>query len=185
MTDTAPEIAETLPARPLLQRRGRPPGAQNRRSLDLARWIEHQYGGLTPGQQSAAVALVTPADVEAAPAAARDLGIVDLDLEPLLLALVVKATRLARALKCEAVEAWAILAKERGDLMRYVHQVQPQAKPTSNLPTATVFLVPEGEAREALAQLPGDESQDPDFFDYFDGEPDVVGNVASEADEKP
>lgn len=160
-----------LANRPLPQRRGRPPGAKNRRSLDLARYIEAAYGGLTPGQQSAAIALVSPKDLKRARSAAAELGIVDVGLEPVILALVVKARRLAIALGCEAFEAWAMLASERRDLMRYVHQVQPAAKEASARPPATVFLVPEGEVRDlAIGQLPDDE-QDPDFIDILENEP--------------
>jgi hypothetical protein len=167
------EPAEGLDNRALPQRRGagRPPGARNRRSLDLGRYIEAMFGGMTPGQQAAAVALVSPADVEGAADAARELGLIDLGLEPVTLAMAVKAKRLAKALGCEAFEAWALMAKERDGLMKYVHQVQPQARDASTRPPATVFLIPEGAAHEAeanaLAQLP-DDDQDPDFIDLFE-----------------
>ena len=151
-------------------RRGRPPGAKNRRSLDLARYIEAAYGGLTPGQQSAAIALVSPRDLKRARSDARELGVVDTGLEPVILALVIKAKRLAIALGCEAFEAWALLASERRELMRYVHQVQPAAKDATARAPATVFIVPEGEVRDlAIGQLPGDE-QDPDFMGILESD---------------
>ena len=145
---------------------GRTPGALNRRSLDLARWIAHTFGGLTPGQQAAQVSLVSPEDVESAREDAKQLGVVDLGLEPVTLALAVKARRLASALGCDAIEAWAIMSRERDGLMRYVHQVQPPAREGANAPAATVFLVPEGEVHE-LPALPGDDEQDPDFLELF------------------
>lgn len=170
--------------RPLPRRRGRPPGSKNLRSLDLAKYIEAAYGGLTPGQQSAAIAMVTPGEARRAAADARALGIVDPGLAPLLLALVVKARRLAIALGCEAFEAWAMLATERRDLMRYVHQVQPAAKEQSNRAPATVFLVPEGEARDAaIGQLP-DDSQDPDFIDVLEADGETVLRSPSYVDDE-
>jgi hypothetical protein len=153
----------------LPQRRGgagRPAGARNKRSLDLARWIEHAFGGMTPGQQAASIALVSPEDLAAAPDAAREVGLVDLGLEPVTLALAVKARRLAKALGCEPFEAWALMAKERDGLMRYVHQVQPAARDAGGAPPATVYLIPEGEVQE-VPTLPGEDEQDPDFLELF------------------
>jgi len=121
---------------------------------------------MTPGQQAAQVALVSPEDVDAAREDARALGMVDLGLEPVTLALAVKARRLAAALHCDAVDAWAIMQKERDSLMKYVHQVQPPAKEPSGVPPATVYMIPEGEVHE-LPGEPGDESQDPDFPELF------------------
>jgi hypothetical protein len=145
---------------------GRPTGAKNKRSLDLARWIEHAFGGMTPGQQAASIALVSPDDVANARDDARQLGMMDLGLEPVTLALAVKARRLSRALGCEAFEAWALMAKERDSLMKFVHQVQPAARDAAGSPPATVFLVPEGEVHE-LPSLPGEDEQDPDFPELF------------------
>ena len=171
---------QTLPDRALRQRRGgpgRPAGSHNKRSTDLARWVEHAYGGMTPGQQAASIALVSPEDVAAAPEAAQELGMVDLGLEPVVLALAVKAKRLSRALGCEAFEAWALMAKERDGLMKYVHQAQPLAKEAAGGRMATVYLVPEGKPVDSLAfgALPGEE-QDPDFLELF---PDDVADAPS------
>jgi hypothetical protein len=126
---------------------------------------------MTPGQQSAEIALVSPDDVEAAEADARDLGLVDLGLDGISLAMAVKATRLSRALRCEPYEAWLILTREREGLMKYVHQVQPQAKDRAGAPAATVYVVPEGSVADVAAgALPGDD-EDPDFTELFDAEP--------------
>src|SRR6516165_8659514 len=89
----APLDGETLEIRPPAERRagpGRPVGARNKRSQDLARYIEHAYGGMTPGQQSAAVALISPDDVAAAPGDAQQLGLIDLGLDPVTLAMAVR-----------------------------------------------------------------------------------------------
>ena len=176
MTDQ-PANGQTLEFGALPQRRGRPPGAQNKRSTDLARYIAASYGGMTPGQQSAAVALVSPDEVEAAPEDAKQLRIVDLGLDAVTLALAVKAHRLAKALGCAAFEAWAILAREREGLMKYVHQPLPPAKEDAGGRLATVYLVPEGKPVDSLAfgALPGEE-QDPDFLELF---PDDVGDAPS------
>jgi hypothetical protein len=173
MTDPSPHPVTVLDNGALPQRRGgpgRPAGARNKRSLDLARWIAHAFDGMTPGQQAASIALVTAADVEAAPDAAKALGIVDLGLAPLMLALVVKARQLATALRCDPADAWALMARERDTLMRYVHQVQPPAREPAGGAVATVYVVPEGEVHELPAQLGDDDSQDPDFIGLFAGE---------------
>jgi hypothetical protein len=160
-------MTEALEITPLPQRRaGRPAGALNRRSLDLARWIAHAFGGMTPGQQAASVALVSPEDVERAPDDARELRMVNLGLDPVTLALAVKAKRLASALGCDAIEAWAIMSRERDSLMKYVHQVQPAARDAGGAPPATVYLIPEGEVHE-VPTLPGEDEQDPDFLELF------------------
>jgi hypothetical protein len=155
-----------LPERRGAAGRGRPAGVLNRRSLDLARWIAATFGGMTPGQQAASVALVSPEDVDTAAEDARALGMVNLGLEPVTLALAVKARRLAAALHCDAIDAWAIMSRERDGLMRYVHQVQPPARDAAGAPPATVYLIPEGEVHE-VPSLPGEESQDPDFPELF------------------
>jgi hypothetical protein len=140
---------------------------------------------MTPGQQSAHLALLTPGEIEAAPDAARDLGLVDLGLDPVSLAMAVKAKRLGKALGCEPYEAWLILTREREGLMKYVHQVQPMARDAGSAPAATVYIVPESDVADmAMGELPGDE-QDPDFIGLLEGEPIGVGSAASEADEEP
>lgn len=139
------------------RRRGRPPGAKNKRSSDLARYVEAMFGGMTPGQQAAELALVKPADIRRAREAARELGIVDLDLPPLMLAMVVKATRLAKALGIEKADAWLLLQRERADLMGYIHQKQAPAQAPKDAPALpTVFMIPDGQAVE-LAELGDDE----------------------------
>jgi hypothetical protein len=123
---------------------GRPRGSRNKRSLDLGRYVEAHFGGMTPGQQAAAVSMVTARELREAKQAARELLIVDLGLSPVVLAMVVKARRLARALHCESKEAWLLMAKEREGLLPYVHQKQPQAPDRSSAPRAVAFMVPEG-----------------------------------------
>lgn len=126
--------------------RGRPKGSGNRRSADLARYIEAAYGGQTPGQQSAAVCLVTPGDLKKAKALARELQIPIDGLSGVMVALVVKARQLAKALDCKYAEAWVLMAKERVDLMAYIHQkLPPKADPSDAAALPQVFLIP-GEA---------------------------------------
>jgi hypothetical protein len=102
------------PAAGEARRRGRPRGSVNKRSVDLARYIEAQYGGMTPGQQSAAVALVTAKELKAARGS-------------VVKALADKAAILARELGCTKLEAWREMRAEREGLMPYVHQKRPQA----------------------------------------------------------
>ncbi len=161
---------------------GRPPKARNKRSSDLARWVEHEFAGQTPGQQAAELAMVRPADLRRAKADADELGLVAIDLPPMMLAMVVRATKLAKALRVDTATAWVMLQKERADLMPYIHQRQAQAvdngKPKA---PATVFLIPEG---EALAQLPDMTDQELDFADDFQPVPDEVPQTKSHDDEQ-
>lgn len=166
------------------KRLGRPPGAPNKGSLQLGKYLEAQFGGMTPGQQSAEIAMVKPRDLKAARAMAKELMIIDLDLSPMMLAQVVKAEQLARALGCKRFEAWELLRREREALFKYVHQVLPPAKDGNGVPPATVFLVPEGEAVAAasIGQLPDDDAADPDFAEEFAAPARQVGRGKSDAD---
>lgn len=169
---------------PSPRRRGRPPGARNKRSIDLARYIEATFAGATPGQQSAQACMVTPRDLKDAKRLAQELAIIDVGLQPLMLAMVVKAAQLARALSCERKEAWLLLAKERGELMAYVHQKQPQAPEGKGRDLATVFLIPDGEAGPRLVEM-GDDEGDIEFLEDFGVRPDEVGRAKSDVDLQP
>ena len=126
------------------RRRGRPPGAKSKRSLDLARWIESQFAGQTPGQQSAMMCMVSPGDLKRAKAQAQELGIVDLGLAPMMLAMVVKAAQLGKALDCDRAQAWLLLQKARDDLMPYIHQRRPAAAEDKGKQPAMAFFIPDG-----------------------------------------
>lgn len=103
------------------RRRGRPPGSGNKRSTDLIRMIAAVYGS-TPGEQVSRVGLVTPREVAAAKAYAKEKG-----LDQVVAALVIKARALGSAIGCTTAEAWDRLAQSRAELMPYVHQRRPQA----------------------------------------------------------
>lgn len=171
----------TLPIQAIPRRRGRPPGAKNKRSMDLGRYVEAQFAGLTPGQVSAQICLVTAGELKRAKADAKELQIVDLDLDRTTLALVVKATRLARALGINRAEAWVMMIKEREALLPYIHQKQPQAQPAKPGERAVAFLVPEGqESAVPLLEL-GDEDAI-EILDGFSGAPAQVGQPKSDGD---
>jgi hypothetical protein len=156
MTDAAQpslDLAQPAPMR----RRGRPHGARNRRSADLARWVEATYGGMTPGQQAAELAMVKPADLKKAKALAAELQIVDLGLDAVTLAMLVKAALLAKALGISRAEGWVLLARERVELMPYIHQRQPQAAESKAKPPAMAFMIPEGQASGAAGLLSFDD----------------------------
>jgi hypothetical protein len=178
------QLPLSLSEAPQPRRRGRPPGAKNRRSVDLSRYIEATYGGMTPGQQAAELAMVKPADLKKAKDLARDLGILDHGLSPMMLAMAVKARQLAAAIGCETKEAWLLLQKERADLMPYIHQRQaPKADDGKVKAPATVFLVPDGEGHDQ-AQL-ADFSADPDDIEIIDdlpAHPAQVGQMKSDDD---
>lgn len=153
---------------PTPRRRGRPPGAKSKRSLDLARYIEATFAGQTPGQQAAQLCMVTPKDLREAKALAKELGMVTVDLSPMMLAMAVKARQLAKAIGCEAKEAWLLLQKEREGLMQYVHQKQsPKPASAGETAPATVFLIPEGEARDHNAAAMDLEDQGIEMIEGF------------------
>lgn len=143
---------------PTPRRRGRPPGARNKGGLELGKYLQAMFGGLTPGQQLAELAMVKPAEVKRAKADALALGIAT-DLPALQLAVVVKAQRLAQALGITRPEAWAAQLKALGELMPYVHQRQPQAEaPKDAKALPQVYLIP-GEAPAGAQQAVDDEQQ--------------------------
>lgn len=171
-----------LPIAPMKPRRGRPPGAKSKRSLDLAKYIEARFAGATPGQQSAELCMVTPKDVREAKARAKELQILDFDIHPLMLAMVVKAKQLARALGCTSTEAWILLQKERDQLMAYVHQKRAQEAPTKpDDRLAHVFLVREGESAGGdLLDLTSDDGEGLEFLDDLPAPSDQVARPKSD-----
>lgn len=140
------QLPLTLPTTAPARRRGRPPGVANKRSIDLARYIEARFGGLTPGQVSAQLALVSPRDIKNAKARAKDLAIVHPPADPLMLAMTVKAEELRLALGMSSrADAWIVMMKERELLMPYVHQKRAPAAPEkAEGDRILAFMVPEG-----------------------------------------
>ena len=158
---------------------GRPPKSVNKRSTDLAKYIEAQYGS-TPGQQIAQLAMVTPAQVRKAKAEAVELGIDPTGLDPIDLAHLVKAKRLGLAMGVTTAEAYAAGHKARVDLLPYVHQRQAPAAESKAKPAATVFLMPEGEALQ-LQDFSADDDGDAVEILELSSEPSApVGNGQSD-----
>lgn len=163
-------------------RRGRPPGARNKGSLQLAKYVEAQFAGMTPGQQSAEVAMVKAKDLREARAAARELRITDLGLSPVVLAMAVKARRLSAAIGCTTAEAWLLMSKERDSLMPYIHQKQaPMAeKKAGDVPVA--YVIPDDTRIDQLADF-SDPDQDQDaleILDFSEPAPAQVGRPKSD-----
>jgi hypothetical protein len=133
--------------------RGRPKGSGNKRALDLARYVEARFQGMTPGQQMAEMAMISAKDIRDAPRLADELGLFPLDergnrvdpktLPKLMLANAVKAAQLAVALGCDRKEAWLLLQRMQGDLLPFVHQRLPQAPEKKGGQVNTAFLLPE------------------------------------------
>jgi hypothetical protein len=123
--------------------------------MDLGRYIEATFGGSTPGQQAAQLALVSPAEIKAAHARARELGIAHPPKDRFTCAMVVKAAELAAALGCDRRDAWLLLQKEREALLPYIHQKRPQAAPEKPGERALAILVPDGEGAHDAPALPG------------------------------
>lgn len=117
---------------------GRPKGSANKRSGDLQRYVEAVYGGMTPGQQSAQIGLVTAKEL-------REAG------GDLMVAMAVKARGLAQLLGCEGKEAWLLMQRERADLLPYIHQKRaPKAEEAGGeTPTHTFYAVPIEDATAA------------------------------------
>lgn len=110
--------------------------------------------------------MVKPKDVKLAKRHAQELGITDLGMQPLVLAMVVKAAQLAAALGISRAEAWSALHAERKALMDYVHQKQaPKADGAKAPPPATAYLIPEGEARPVM-DAPDAFDQDTENLDF-------------------
>lgn len=117
---------------------GRPKGSGNKRSGDFQRYIEAQYAGLTPGQQSAAVGLVSAKELRDAKG-------------DLMVAMALKARALAAMIGCETKEAWLLMQRERAELLPYVHQKRaPKAEEAGkDQSTLTFVAIPMDEATAA------------------------------------
>lgn len=121
------------------RRRGRPKGSGGKRRGDLAAYIAAQFGA-TPGEQMAKVALVSRKELRAAGGS-------------MLEAMVGKARELAKAIGCTTAEAWALMAKERAELMSYVHQRMPQAVQVEGKGMAPAVLIVGHELGAGAPQL--------------------------------
>jgi len=134
---------------------GRPKGSGNKRSGDLQRYVEAQFAGMTPGQQSAQVGLVTAKEL-------REAG------NDLMVAMAVKARRLASLIGCEAKEAWLLMQRERAELLPYVHQKRaPKAEETDkDRPSLTFVAIPvEGVTAAGDGQAAGEWDTPPDLLE--------------------
>lgn len=165
---------------PIPRRRGRPPGARNKRSTDLARYVEATFGGMTPGQQAAELALVRPKDLAQAKAVATELGIYREGLPPMMLAMAIKARQLASAIGCETKEAWLLLQRERAELMAYVHQKQPQAAETKPGQQAQVFVITDGDAQQLADFSQGEDDERIEFIEHSPAPAEQVGQMKSD-----
>lgn len=146
---------------------GRPKGSTNKRSGDLQRYVEAFYGGLTPGQQAAAVGLVTPKEL-------RDAS------GDLVRAMAAKARVLAVELDIAPAAAWVLMQKERADLLPYIHQKRApkEEAETGDQATHTYVGIPIEEATAANAggQL-GEWDTPPDLLQYQGVSPTAADQV--------
>lgn len=146
---------------------GRPKGSTNKRSGDLQKYVEAFYDGLTPGQQAAAVGLVTPKEL-------RDAG------GDLVRAMAAKARLLAVELEITPAQAWVLMQKERADLLPYIHQKRApkEEAEAGDVPTHTYVGIPM-EAGTAANQGGGAGEWDtpPDLLDYQGVSPAPAGEV--------
>lgn len=135
---------------------GRPKGSTNKRSGDLQRLVETVYAGLTPGQQSAAIGLVTEQERRAAGG-------------DVMKAMASKARALAMELDCAPAAAWALMQKERADLLPYIHQKRaPKAEEAGgDQATHTIIGVPiEAGTAAGDGQALGEWGTPQDMLDY-------------------
>ena len=135
---------------------GRPKGSANKRSGDLQRYVEAVYGGMTPGQQSAQIALVTAKEL-------REAG------GDLMTAMAMKAMTLASMIGCDGKEAWLLMQRERADLLPYIHQKRAQKEEAApgDVPTHTYVAIPMEEGTAAGDGQGGGEWDTPtDLLDY-------------------
>lgn len=117
---------------------GRPKGSGNRRTEDLRKYVGAMYGGMTPGQQLAAVAMVTPKEL-------REAG------GDMTLAMAAKAKRLARILDVKPADAWGMLQGSMKELMSYLHPKMAQLDVTSGGKSLAAPLLVIGDAPGLMA----------------------------------
>lgn len=149
---------------------------------------------MTPGQQAAQLAMVTPKDLRTAKADAAELnawawahpegapGVIDLELPALTLAMAVKAAQLAQALGCNRRDAWLLLQKEREGLIPYIHQKQPTAEPVKKGQLPTMFVVSEADMAQAEAHAAA-AGEDVDLLEDFSAPADQVAQPKSHDDD--
>lgn len=146
---------------------GRPKGSGNKRSGDLQRYVEAQYGGMTPGQQSAQIGLVTAKEL-------REAG------GDLMTAMATKAMLLASLIRCDGKEAWLLMQRERADLLPYIHQkraTKEEAAP-GDVPTHTYVAIPMEQGTAAGDGTgAGEWDTPPDLLDYQGVSPVLDGEV--------
>lgn len=121
---------------------GRPPGASNKGSAQLAKYLEARFGGMTPGQQLAEFSMVTRSELK------RSRG-------SMMLAMAKRAEDLALELKCTRYEAIVLLEKGLIELMGYVHQKQPAASPDETKQLPVMFLADAADIEQAALAAPG------------------------------
>lgn len=154
---------------------GRPKGSGNKRSGDLQRYVEAVYGGMTPGQQSAQIGLVTAAELRAQGG-------------DIMAAMGLKALKLAQMLGCEGKEAWLLMQRERADLLPYIHQkLAPKEAPKDGDASTHTYVAIPMEAGTAAGdgQIAGEWDTPPDLLEYqqvSDPEPEQVTEPKSPDD---
>jgi hypothetical protein len=147
-----------LPA-PVKRGPGRPKGSRNQGTEDFHRWLQASYPGMTPAQQSAIVALVTPKEVRAAGGS-------------VLKAMAVKAKELATLLEIKTAEAWRMMSVERAQLLAFAHPKLAQVDVTSK-----------GQQLLPLIIMP--DQQDQGFQQVIEGEAFEVSRLEVSQAEEP
>jgi hypothetical protein len=122
---------------------GRPRGALNKGSVQLAKYLEARFGGMTPGQQLAEFSMVTRSELKRAKGS-------------MWLAMATRAQEIAPKLQCTPYDAIVLLEKGLIELMGYVHQKQPAATPEDVKQLPTMFVVEERDLAQAALAAPGD-----------------------------
>ncbi|WP_303829383.1 hypothetical protein [Asticcacaulis taihuensis] len=109
--------------------RGRPKGSKNKATGDLLKWISAQTGGLTPGQQLAALVMVTPKDIRAGKAARLADGKPVKGIPPVMLGYWYRRAQLMELFGWTEDKADGVMAKLQDMLLPYVHQKQGSVEP--------------------------------------------------------
>jgi hypothetical protein len=150
-----PDLVLTPPEGARPRRRGRPPGRRNRRSIDLARYIEARFSGLTPGQVLAEMVMPTPADLKRAGGS-------------MVAAMATKARELQRELGLGSVaDGFAVLSRLLIELAPYVHQRRSPAPAEPAEPTLPRVYVLEAGATMEGVELSGE--NEADLFEVSQG----------------
>ncbi len=121
------------------KKRGRPKGARNKASSDLAKFIAARSGGVTPGQQISDLVMVTPKDIREGRKRLAELGLDAKRFTPMMVGYWYRRANLMALFGWTEEKADAVMAKMLDILMPYVHQSQGKVEPEKVDTTPAIY----------------------------------------------